>query len=97
LNIRFQKFSIALLLLIYLSISSNFGYGLEVNSKAAKTTSIDEIAQQIRQYKNWQILDASPRKKKSGISYFRFKLLKNDGTVKIINIDPTQPNLRRLE
>lgn len=58
---------------------------------------MDEVARQIRQFKSWQILDATPRQKESGYQYFRFKLLRDDGKVKIINIDPNNPNLRRLE
>jgi hypothetical protein len=75
----------------------NPGYALEGNKQVTATVSIHEVAMQIRRYKSWQILDASPRKKDTGIPYFRFKLLRSDGTVKIINIDPRNPNLRRLE
>ncbi|NKB62818.1 MAG: hypothetical protein GKR95_12095 [Gammaproteobacteria bacterium] len=70
---------------------------------AAKTgvdgtgASIEEIANQIRRANQWRILDASPREDESGFQYFRFKLLNKKGRVKVINIDPTKPNLGRLE
>ena len=63
----------------------------------AATVSMHEVARQIRQYKSWQILDASPRKLDSGDRILRFKLLHEKGKVIIINIDPKNPNFRRLE
>ena len=83
--------------MIILMISSNLALALDANGQSSTTVSIHEVAMQIRQYKSWQILDASPRKKETGIRYFRFKLLGQDGKVKIINIDPNNPNLRRLK
>ena len=61
-----------------------------------KAVSIDEVASFIRKRKRWKILDAKPKKASNG-NYFRFKLLGQNGNVKIINIDPNKPNLRRLE
>lgn len=84
-------------LLLFLVNSSNFSYALDANNQGATTVSMHEIARQIRQYTNWQILDASPRKRESGLPYFRFKLLRSNGKVKIINIDPRNPNFRHLE
>ena len=83
--------------LLFMLTGINPGYALEGNKQVTATVSIHEVAMQIRRYKSWQILDASPRQKDTGIPYFRFKLLRSDGTVKIINIDPRNPNLRRLE
>lgn len=60
------------------------------------TVSIDDVARMIRQNNQWQILDARSRQRGSVIRY-RFKLISNKGEVKIINIDPEKPNLRRLE
>ncbi len=94
---RLQIRCIIILLLAAVSISNNFSHALDADNQGAATVSIHEVAQQIRQYKSWQILDASPRKKTTGILYFRFKLLGQGGKVKIINIDPDNPNLRRLE
>ena len=73
------------------------GYALDAETKGATTVSMHEVARQIRQYKTWQILDAASKQKASGNRYFRFKLLSSEGKVKIINIDPKNPNLRRLE
>ena len=92
---------VAALLLIVFSISNNLGYSLDSNSSGPSNNptivTIHEVAWQIRQNKNWQILEASPRKRASGYQYFRFKLLRHDGKVKVINIDPLNPNLRKLE
>ncbi len=87
----------AILLLMFLSISSNPGFALDAEGQGSGAVSIHEVAMKIRQFKSWQILDASPRHQKSGVRYFRFKLLHSNGKVKIINIDPMNPNLRRLE
>lgn len=70
---------------------------LDGKSSGAPSVSMDEVARQIRQLKSWQILEAQSKQEESGTQYFRFKLLRNDGKVKVINIDPNNPNLRRLE
>ncbi len=83
--------------LIALFSNSPLAIALDGESASNKKVSMDEVAMQIRQFKSWQILDASSQKKESGLQYFRFKLLHNDGKVKVINIDPNNPNLRTLE
>ena len=83
--------------LIALFSNSPLAIALDGESASNKKVSMDEVAMQIRQFKSWQILDASSQKKESGLRYFRFKLLHNDGKVKVINIDPNNPNLRTLE
>ena len=83
-------------LAIYL-LNSPIAGALDGESASKTKVSLDEVAMQIREFKSWQILDASSQKKESGLRYFRFKLLRNDGKVKIINIDPNNPNLRTLE
>ena len=99
LELKFKKiYSTVLPALLFLFISyCDSAYALDTKKRIAKAASIDEVAHMIRKRKQWQILDASPRRKDSGTEYFRFKLLGNDGTVKIINVDPNKPNLRRLE
>ena len=63
---------------------------------AAVTVSFDEVVEQIRQHKSWQILDARSNQKGSGFRY-RFKLMNSSGQVRIILIDPKNPNLGYLE
>jgi hypothetical protein len=64
--------------------------------KNGQGRSIDEVARMIRENKQWQILEASPRQDGS-MTRYRFKLINSAGKVKIISIDPKKPNLRRLE
>ena len=85
-----------LLCLAWLGPTGN-AHALDGESSGVPSMSMDEVARQIRQIKGWQILEAQSRKKDSGSQYFRFKLLRSDGKVKVINIDPNNPNLRRLE
>lgn len=92
-----KQISISVLLAAAVSMGSSASYALDGESVSTSKVSMHEVAMQIRQYKSWQILNASPRQKESGYQYFRFKLLRSDGKVKIINIDPNNPNLRRLE
>ncbi len=68
------------------------------NSKQKKGqgNSIDDVARMIRQNKQWQILEVTPRQDGS-VTRYRFKLINSTGKVKIISIDPKKPNLRRLE
>jgi hypothetical protein len=68
------------------------------NSKQKKGqgSSIDDVARMIRQNKQWQILEVTPRQDGS-VTRYRFKLINSTGKVKIISIDPKKPNLRRLE
>ena len=63
---------------------------------AAVTVSFDEVVEQIRQHKSWQILDARSKQKGSGFRY-RFKLMNSSGQVRIILIDPKNPNFGYLE
>ena len=91
----FPILSLALLLLITSVFSSN-SFALDGKKKGAVTVSIHDVAKKIRQFKTWQILDARSNQKESGFLY-RFKLINSSGRVKIINIDPKNPNLRRLE
>jgi hypothetical protein len=72
------------------------GPGQANNHINSIVVSMDDVARMIRQNKQWQILDARSRQRGSVIHY-RFKLISNKGVVKIINIDPNKPNLRRLE
>lgn len=58
--------------------------------------SMDDVARMIRQKKRWQILEATPHQS-GGVVHYRFKVINKTGKVKVINIDPRQPNLRRLE
>ena len=64
--------------------------------KNGQSRSIDDVARMIRENKQWQILEASPRQDGS-VTRYRFKLINSTGKVKVISIDPKQPNLRRLE
>ena len=68
------------------------GQGAEQGS----SRSIDDVARMIRKKKRWEILEATPTQNGSVMRY-RFKVINQTGKVKIINIDPRQPNLRRLE
>lgn len=92
-----KKYRYILVILIFHLGFANQANALDGQSASKNKVSMHEVAVQIRQFKSWQILDASPQKKKSGYQYFRFKLLHNNGKVKIINIDPNNPNLRTLE
>ncbi len=76
-------------------------HGLDANSGGNDnynlgTTSMDDVARMIRQNKQWEILDARQKYKGSEKQY-RFKVINNTGKVKVINIDPRRPNLRKLE
>lgn len=78
-------------------------HGLDANSGnkenhqlSVGTSSMDDVARMIRQNKQWEILDARQRHKGSETRY-RFKVINNTGKVKVINIDPRRPNLRKLE
>jgi hypothetical protein len=94
---RYPYCHLVVAVLIVLFFNSPLAIALDGESASKNKVSMDEVAMQIRQFKSWQILDASPQKKETGSPYFRFKLLHNNGKVKIINIDPNKPNLRRLE
>ncbi len=59
-------------------------------------SSMDDVARMIRQNKQWEILDARQRNKGNETRY-RFKVINSTGKVKVINIDPRRPNLRKLE
>ncbi len=61
------------------------------------TAGLHEMAKRIRRYESWRILGAQPRKRASGYWYFRFKMLRDDGTIKVIYIDPRNPDFKRLE
>jgi len=64
--------------------------------KNGQGNSMDDVARMIRQNKQWQILEVTPRQDGS-VTRYRFKLINSTGKVKIISIDPKKPNLRRLE
>lgn len=66
-------------------------------SPQAITVGLHEMAKQIRRYESWRILGAQPRRRASGYWMFRFKMLRNDGTIKVIYIDPKNPDFKRLE
>ena len=63
-----------------------------VGNPIAVPVSFSEVVERIRQHKSWQILDARSKQKKSGLCY-RFKLINSSGQVRIILIDPRNPNL----
>lgn len=65
-------------------------------SQQSNNPSMDDVARMIRQKKRWQILEATPQQDGSGLRY-RFKVINKTGKIKVITIDPRQPNLRRLE
>ena len=71
-------------------------HALDGQAQGAKV-SMHDVAQKIRQGNTWQILEAKPKQKKSGYKFFQFKVINKKGQVKVINIDPNNPNLRRLE
>ena len=71
-------------------------YALDGQTTESKI-SMHDVAKKIRQDNNWQILDAKPKEKKSGYKFFQFKVINKKGQVKVINIDPNNPNLRHLE
>ncbi len=59
--------------------------------------SVDDIARQIRQQAQWQILAAEPTVEDEKTLY-RFKLLnKKRGRVQVIVIDPNEPNFNKLK
>ena len=92
-----KQLTFSVILAMLLGAASSACYALDGESATGAKMSMHEVAMQIRQYKSWQILNASSVQKASGHQYFRFKLLRSDGKVKIINIDPNNPNLRTLE
>ena len=68
-----------------------------VGNPAAAAVSFNEVVEQIRrQHKSWHILDARSSRQESGLRY-RFKLINSSGQVRIILIDPRNPNLGHLE
>ena len=68
-----------------------------INTPSAVPVSFDEVVEWVRhQHKSWQILDARSKHKESGLRY-RFKLINGNGQVRIILIDPRNPNLGNLE
>ena len=72
---------------------------LDANAQSGETeymSSMDDVAKMIRQKSGWQILDARSRTQGS-VTWYRFKLISKKGRVKIIRIDPAEPNLRLLE
>ncbi|MEM7195993.1 MAG: hypothetical protein AAF402_13670 [Pseudomonadota bacterium] len=77
-------------------VAGSSAFALNADDSKVKAVSIEEVANLIRKRKQWKILDAKPKQASQG-NYFRFKLLGNNGKVKIINIDPKKPNLRSLE
>lgn len=85
-------------LLVALATGSNIGYALDVETRQARpVVGIQEMAEQIRQYKRWEILDARPARLESGGKVLKFKLLNEKGRVIIIYIDPLKPSFVRLE
>lgn len=67
-----------------------------LQDKLHPRTSVDEIARQIRQQPQWRILAAEPVVEDSKMMY-RFKLLdKGRGRVKVIVIDPENPDLEQF-
>ena len=77
------------------ALDANSGGNDQYNFSAGKS-SMDDVARMIRQNKQWEILDARQRNKGSEMRY-RFKVINSTGKVKVINIDPRRPNLRKLE
>ena len=97
---HFHNLSLVLLLAGYaggnVSVANDNDNDNTAGNPAAVTVSFDEVVEQIRQHKSWQILDARSKQKGSGFSY-RFKLMNSSGQVRIILIDPKNPNLGYLE
>ena len=82
--------------IITLLIFAGLAFALNpVNSPT--NAEIDDIANQIRGKSGWQILDARTQKNASGNFLFRFKLLSKKGMVKVIFVDPRNPDLRELK
>ncbi len=68
-----------------------------IGNSSALPISFNEVVERIRlRHKSWQILDARSKHKESGLRY-RFKLINSNGQVRIILIDPRNPNLGNLE
>ena len=97
---HFHNLSLILLLAGYaggnVSVANDNDNDNTAGNPAAVTVSFDEVVEQIRQHKSWQILDARSNQKGSGFRY-RFKLMNSSGQVRIILIDPKNPNLGYLE
>ena len=95
---HFHNLSLVLLLAVYAggNISVADDNDNTAANTAAVTVSFDEVVEQIRQHKSWQILDARS-KQKGSVSRYRFKLMNSSGQVRIILIDPKNPNLGYLE
>ncbi len=59
--------------------------------------SFHEVVERIRRrHKSWHILDARSKHEESSLRY-RFKLINSNGQVRILLIDPRNPNLGHLE
>jgi hypothetical protein len=76
------------------ALDANGGNGNNGSTMGAVT--MDDVARMIRRTKNWEILDARPRQKGNETRY-RFKLINSTGKVKIINVDPRKPSLKKLD
>lgn len=65
-------------------------------SRSVHIATMEDVARMIRGHTQWEILDAKPRQRGSEMRY-RFKLINSTGRVRIISIDPENPNLRKLQ
>jgi len=68
-----------------------------ISNSSALPVSFNEVVERIRlRHKSWQILDARSKHEESDLRY-RFKLINSSGQVRILLIDPRNPNLGHLE
>ena len=78
---------------IALDANANSGNG---GVNGVSHASMDDVARMIRRNKNWEILDARSRQNGDETRY-RFKLINSTGKVKIIQVDPRSPSLKKLD
>lgn len=68
----------------------------QIRTQGATHASIHDIVRDISQYDSWKILQYYDKEDDAGIQYYRFKLLRRDGKLVIIDVDPRNPDLRAL-
>lgn len=86
-----------LLLTILFSINPAHATDDETKANQSRHYSVDEIARKIDQQPKWRVLAAEPTTENRKTLY-RFKILeKEKGRVKVITIDPDNPQLNQFE